>query len=258
MEINRPTTEISTFDEKGIYVRGKSLVDDLIGEVTFTEMIYLQIMGQMPTKGQTKILDACLVTLVEHGILAAVGARMVYMGSPDFIQGAVAAGIMSMGNQFGGVMENVGEILEEIIASPDGMDQAATDVVARITSEGKLIPGMGHPHHRPDDPRSPKLFAVAEAQKVPGKHIAAMRALAAATDAAKGRHVTINATAAIAACLGEIGIPWRIMRGFAVISRAPGIVGHIVEEQQNPAAYYIGMTSQEQIPYTGKPHTTSG
>ncbi len=251
MQIEKHTTSISTFDEKGTTIRGKSLVDDLIGEVTFTEMIYFHILGRMPTPAQTKILNAVLVTLVDHGILGAVGARMVYMGSPDSIQGAIAAGILSMGSQFGGVQEQVGRHLEEIIAAPDP-DTKAREIIAAYRAAKQPLPGFGHPHHRPEDPRTPKLLKVAEAEGVPGKHIAALRTLARAVDAALGKHITINATAAMAALLGEIGVPWKIMRGFAAISRAPGIVGHIYEEQQRPAAYYIGMMAQESIAYVGE------
>jgi citrate synthase len=250
MKETQPTTEISTFDEHGIYIRGKSLVDDLIGEVSFTEMIYFHILGRMPSDGERRILDAVLVTLVDHGVLGAVGARMTYMGAPDFIQGAVATGILGMGNQFGGVMEQVGEHLSRLVEAADP-EREAREIVRRYRSAGRPVPGFGHPHHRPEDPRTPKLLGVAERAGVPGKHIRALRLLARVVDDEVGRHLTINATAGMAALLAEIGVPWRIMRGFALISRAPGIVGHIYEEQQRPAAYFIGMMAQEKVPYTG-------
>ena len=73
-----------------------------------------------------------------------------------------------------------------------------------------------------------------------------------------GKHITINATAGMAALLGEIGVPWKIMRGFALISRAPGLVGHLYEEQQRPAAGYIGRLAQESVVYAGeKPPSSS-
>src|SRR3990172_5430219 len=73
----------------------------------------------------------------------------------------------------------------------------------------------GHPIHRPDDPRSPKLLGVAEEEGVLGRYIAALRELGRLVDLAYARHLTINATGAIAAVLCEIDIPWEIMRGFA-------------------------------------------
>ncbi len=250
MRNEAPTTLISTFDENGSTIRGKSLVDDLIGEVSFTKMIYFYILGRMPTPAQTNILDAVLVTLVDHGMLGAVSARMVYRGAPDSIQGAVAAGILGMGSQFGGVMELVGRHLDEIIASPDP-DTTARDIVKAYRAAKKPLPGFGHIDFRPEDPRTPKLLKVAEAEGVPGKHIAALRTLSLAVDTVVGKHITINATAGMAALLGEIGVPWEIMRGFAVISRSPGIVGHIYEEQLRPAAGFIARLAQESVTYAG-------
>jgi len=79
-----------------------------------------------------------------------------------------------------------------------------------------------------------------------------LRTLSSAVDAVIGKHITINATAGMAALLGELGVPWKIMRGFALISRAPGLVGHIYEEQQRPAAGYIGRLAQESVAYAGE------
>ncbi len=251
MRNEKPTTLISTFDETGSTIRGKNLVDDLIGEVSFTKMIYFYILGRMPTPAQVRILDAVLVTLVDHGMLGAVSARMVYRGAPDSIQGAVAAGILGMGSQYGGVMEQVGQHLEAIIASSDP-ERTAREIVRNCRAKKLPLPGFGHNDFRPEDPRTPKLLKVAESEGVPGKHIAALRTLSLAVDTEIGKHITINATAGMAALLAEIGVPAKIMRGFAVISRAPGIVGHIHEEQQRPAAGYIGRMAQESISYAGE------
>lgn len=243
-------TRISTFDEKGATIRGKSLVDDLIGEVSFTQMIYLHILGQMPTPPQVRLLDAVLVTLVDHGVMASVGARSVYMASPEAIQGAIAAGILGLGSQFGGVMEEIGRNLETIVAAPDP-EVAASAIVAGYRSARQSIPGFGHPDFRPEDPRTIKLLQVAEREGMAGAHVAALRTLAKAVDTNLGKHITINATAGIAALLGELGVPWKIMRGFAAISRTPGVVGHLYEEITSPSAYRIGMMAQEAVRYVG-------
>ena len=235
---------------------GTCFMDDLIGEVNFSQMIYLHILGRLPTPQQTRVLDAALVTLVDHGVMASVGARMVYMASPDAIQSAIATGILGMGSQFGGVMEVIGRHLEQIIEAADG-DEAAADIVAQYRSKREPVPGFGHPHFRPEDPRTAKLLQVAEREGLSGRYVAALQRLSKAVDASLGKHITINATSAIAALLGEIGVPWTIMRGFAAISRTPGIVGHLFEEQTQPAAYAIGMKAQEMVPYVGEFPTKS-
>jgi citrate synthase len=142
-------------------------------------------------------------------------------------------------------------MIEEMLAAPEGVDARAAAIADRLRAERKPAHGFGHPFHKPDDPRSPRLFAVARAQGVPGRHIDALLALSREIDRAFGRHLTINATGAIAAVLGEIGIPQPVMRGIAVISRAAGLVGHIWEERERPSARWIWNTVEHGIAYDG-------
>lgn len=255
----KPTTKIAHHTSAAIYIRGASLVDDLIGKLTFTEMMYFQLLGARPTPAQTKILDSVLVTLMEHGITPSVIAtRMIYDSCPEAVQAAVAAGLLGVGSTFIGTMEGCAANLEEILVATQGAGGAdgeaarARAIAKRFREAKKPIPGFGHPHHKPDDPRSPRLLAVAEEAGVPGRHIRALRLLAAEVDVAWGRHLTINATGAIAALLGEIGVPQEVMRGIAVISRAAGLVGHIREEQLEPAARHMWDVVSENVPYSGK------
>jgi citrate synthase len=252
-EMKKPTTKISHHTTEAIYVRGASLVDDLIGQLTFTEMMYFQLMGERPTPAQTKILDAVLVTLMEHGITPSVIAtRMIYDSCPEAVQAAVAAGLLAVGSTFIGTMEGCAKNLEEMLAAPEGPEARAKAIAQRVRAARQSIPGFGHPHHKPDDPRTPRLLQVAEQAGVAGRHIRALRLLAAEVDLAWGRHLTINATGAVAALLGEIGIPQEVMRGIAVVSRSAGLVGHIREEQLDPAARRIWDLAAEGIPYKGK------
>ncbi len=249
----KPTTKIAHHTTDAIFVRGANLVDDLIGKLTFTEMMYFQLLGTRPTPAQTKILDAVLVTLMEHGVTpSAIAARMIYDSCPEAIQAAVAAGILGVGSTFIGTMEGCAKNLEEILAAPEGERERAKAIATRLRAAKQPIPGFGHPLHKPDDPRSPRLLAIAEEAGVPGRHIRALRMLAVEVDAAWGRHLTINATGAIAALLGEIGVPQPVMRGVAVVSRAAGLVGHIREEQLEPSARYLWDLAYENVPYTGK------
>lgn len=248
-----PTTRIARHTKDAIYVRGASLVDDLIGKLTFTEMMYFQLLGVRATPAQAKILDAVLVTLMEHGITpSAIATRMIYDSCPEALQAAVAAGLLGVGSTFIGTMEGCAKNLEDILSVAEAERPARAKAIAQRFRAAKLpIPGFGHPHHKPDDPRSPRLLAVAEEAGVPGRHIRALRLLAQEVDAAWGRHLTINATGAVAALLGEIGVPQPVMRGIAVVSRAAGLVGHIREEQTDPSARYIWDMVSERVPYTG-------
>ena len=250
--MKKPTTRIARHTTDAIYVRGASLVDDLIGKLTFTEMMYFQLLGERPTPAQTRILDAVLVTLMEHGLTpSAIASRLIYDSCPEAIQAAVAAGLLGVGSTFIGTMEGCAANLDEIISSENQLSTAKT-IAQGFRSAKRPIPGFGHPHHKPDDPRSPRLLAIAEEAGVPGRHIRALRLLAVEVDAAWGRHLTINATGAIAALLAEIGVPAQIARGIAVVSRAAGLVGHIREEQLDPSARHMWEVVADAVPYAGK------
>src|SRR5512147_2365253 len=113
-----PTTKIGHHTTEAIFIRGESLVDDLIGKLTFTEMMYFQLLGAKPTAAQTKILDAVLVTLMEHGITPSVIAtRMIYDSCPEAVQAAVAAGILGVGSTFIGTMEGCAKNIEEMLVA---------------------------------------------------------------------------------------------------------------------------------------------
>lgn len=245
-----PKTRISRRTNEAIFVRDANLVEDLIGKLSFTEMMYFQNMGRRPTRAQAVVLDAVLVTLMEHGLTpSAIAARLTCMSAPEALQSAVAAGLLGVGSTFVGALENCGLLLEEILAAPEGVEDRARQVASRYRTAKSALPGFGNHLHRPDDPRSPKLLALAEEQGVPGNHIRALRALAKAVDEAYGRHITINVTGAAAAVLAEIGIPREIMRGVAVVSRAAGLVGHIREEQLDPSGRRIWDLVERAIPY---------
>ena len=246
---NKPTTRLCTHNTESITVRGADLVDELIGELSFTEMTYFAITGRRPTQAQTRILDAVLVTLMEHGLTpSAIAARMVYASTPESLQAGVSAGLLAVGSVFVGTMEGCAALIERILAAPDG-ERAALEIAVEYRSARRPIPGFGHHMHKPDDPRTPKLFALAESQGVPGNHIAALRTLSAAVDERFGKHITVNATGAIGALLGEIEIPATVMRGIAVISRSAGLVAHIAEEQQTPSMRYMWDLIEEAVPY---------
>jgi citrate synthase len=244
-------TAIATHSHDRITIRGASLVDDLIGELTFTEMAFFQIRGRRPTPPETRIWDMVLVTLMEHGFTPSVIAtRMVAMSSPEATQAAVAAGLLAVGSQFVGTTEEAALLIETLLADPAGVDTAAQAIAHQYRAERRPLPGFGHHLHRPDDPRTPKLFAVARSVGVPGRHIGALEALSAAVDEVYGRHITINATGGIAAVLGEIGTPASLMRGLSLISRAAGLVGHVEEERRTPVGRGLWDLVEHGVTYT--------
>ncbi|MFA5521168.1 MAG: citryl-CoA lyase [Castellaniella sp.] len=249
-----PVTELCAHSLTGMQYRDRDLVNELIGHSSFTEVMFTQIMGRRPRPVDLRIIDAVLVTLMEHGLTpSAISTRLTYMSAPENLQGAVAAGLLSVGSQFVGTMENCAHLLEDILASDDPQQRMQV-IVDDHRARRAHLPGFGHHLHKPDDPRSIKLFEVARQE--PGldmRFVDTILALGEVVDKTYGRHITINATGAVAALLGGIGIPVPLMRGLAVISRAAGLVAHIAEEQRSPSGRFIWETIDEAIPFVNTP-----
>ena len=251
--MTKHVTHIATSDTATITVRGKDLVNELIGRHSFTETLYFLICDRLPSAGQARVLDACLVTLMEHGWTpTSIIARMVADSVPGQAQVALAAGLLAVGDVFAGTMDGCARLLHDGVGAPDPAAYCE-EVVARHRAEKRPLPGFGHPFHKPDDPRSPRLFAVAAEAGHDGRYVALLRRLGETLDRAAGRHLTINATGAIAALLLEIGMPLTVMRAVAVVSRAGGLAGHLVEEERTHAAREIWRMAEDGIPYEPPP-----
>lgn len=246
----RMRTRIATSDASSITVRGHDLVDDIIGRYGFTEMLYFHLTNRFPTPEQARILDSCLVTLMEHGITpSSLIARLVADSVPNQMQVAVAAGLTVVGDVFVGTMEGCAAILKRGVDQGGDPDIFCRQVVEEHHASGRRLPGFGHPFHKPDDPRTPKLFAFARTQGVGGRYIAMIERLSAALDASAGRHQTINATGAVAALLLEIDLPADMFRGVALVSRCGGLLAHVQEERREPSARRIWGLVEENMDY---------
>lgn len=226
-----------------IHVRGLDLCSDIIGKVNLGDMAFLELMGRLPNPQESVILNACLVTLVEHGVTpSALATRLTYLGAPESIQGAVAAGLLGLGTVFVGTMEGAARFLQEGLRDqPEDadLDAIARRIVAEHRERRAIIAGLGHPVHKPDDPRTVRLFALAREHGVAGRYVDLMERVRREAEEAYGKVLPINATGAIGALISELGIPWQIARGLGVMSRAVGLVGHIYEETQYPMAREI-------------------
>jgi citrate synthase len=167
-----------------------------------------------------------VVTLVEHGVTpSAIVARLTYLGAPEALQAAVASGLLGLGSVFVGSMEGAARILSDAVAN--GKDAKT------VLAENKRMPGLGHPIHKPVDPRTVRLFEIARETGHYGKHCRLMEEIA------KARGITLNATGAIGALACELGLEWKIVKGLGVMARAVGLVGHILEETREPMATEI-------------------
>lgn len=245
------TTSIATHTNEDIYIRDRSLCRELIGTLSFTEMMIFQMLGRVPGKGEAAMVDACLVTLMEHGMTpSAIATRLAYSSAREAMQGAVAAGLACVGSTFVGTMEGCAALIARMLQADD-VEAEAKRIAVEFRAAKQPLPGFGHHMHKPDDPRSIRLFELAREHGVAGDHVAAVLALSRAIDETFGKHITINATGAIAAVLGDVGVPAEIMRGFALISRCAGLVGHVREEQVKPAMRVLWETGEYAVKYDG-------
>ena len=248
-----PTTAICGFDADNILIRGKNLVNDIMGKYSFTELLLLQALGREPEPRQCRIVDAVMVTIMEHGLVpSALATRLTHHGAPESFQGAVAAGLLGVGDRYAGTAGECGVILEEIVAVPEPEREAvALEKVNAYRQLHRPVPGFGHPIHHGVDPRVEKLLEVAAAAGMGGEYVRAMRLLEACLQKALNRPLVINVSAAIAAVLGEAGVPAAMMRGVVLTARCAGLVGHLFEEMNNPIADTLWADGKKNVEYKG-------
>lgn len=225
-----------------IVVRGKDLPNEILGHMNLGDFAYLQLTGKAATPEQSAMFNAILITLVEHGMTpSAIAARMTYAGAPESLQAAVAAGLCGLGSVFVGSMEGAARMLSEALPRDEHADlkKIARDTVASYRARGATLPGLGHPLHKPVDPRTPRLFELAAQNGMAGNYVQLMKLIGEEAERVSGKSLPINATGAVGAICCEFGFPWTIVRGFGVMARAIGLVGHLMEESQKPMAVEI-------------------
>jgi citrate synthase len=231
-------TSIAGYDAEHVTIRGKDLVADLMGKVSFTELMLLQLTGKTPTPAQVTILDAVLVTIMEHGLVpSAIVTRLTHYGAPESVQGAIVAGLLGVGDRFAGTASECAQLLERIVAAASDSERmtVATELVKDYRARKRPIPGFGHPIHRDVDPRSKRLVEIVRAAGAKGDYVAALESLEQAVATVIGRRIVTNVSAAIAVALCEAGVPSRASRGVVLTARCAGLVGHLQEESESPA-----------------------
>ena len=233
-----------------ITVHGLDLCDDIVGKVDLGQMAYLQVFRRLPNANEARMFNAVMVILMEHGITpSSLATRLTYCGAPEAVQAAVAAGLLGLGSVFVGSLDNAARMLQEAIPDPKApgdLTKIASDIVTNFRSRKDIIPGIGHPFHKPIDPRTPRLFQVAEETGFSGAYVELMKAVGNEAERQFRRPLPINVTGAMAAVASQFGLPWNVCRGLAVAARAMGLVGHIIEEMRQPIAEEIYFRMEEE------------
>jgi len=243
-------TSIASSGPDRITVAGLDLPAEVMGRLTLTELAYLLVTRREPTAGQRRVLDAVLVSLAEHGLTpSALAARLTFTGAPEAVQGAVAAGLLGAGSVFLGPAGDTAEFLVDALR---GHAETGEDRVLRRLAEravdtrrgaGRRIPGLGHPLHRHQDPRTPRIFELAAEEGVLGPHLRLLQLVAQVHEERTGRPLPINGAGAAGAALVDLGLPPATVRGFVLIARTAGLVAHLAEEAERP----LGMPLWQEV-----------
>jgi citrate synthase len=233
-------TQISRAYPDRVEVRGRDLVGDLMGRLTFTEYFHLLLMGDEPTEEQRFFLDLLLVAIAEHGLMpSTVAARMTLAADPGSLQGAVAAGILGAGPVLLGTSGECARLLEA--------EEEPMAIARRIHGAGEKVPGFGHPLHRPLDPRAERILALADERGVSGKHVARARELRDAVAEVWGRPLTMNVAMPIAAVMLDLGFPASAVQAVPILARTASLLAHLAEEREQPLGLFLARAAEEAV-----------
>lgn len=216
-------------------------VEELIGRISFAQMIWLMTRGELPSRAQGELLEAALTAGVDHGPQApSIAIARMAATCGVGLNNAVASALNVLGDVHGGAGEQTVELFQAIAgrqARGEAEGAAVDAALAEFTAQrGTFVPGYGHRFH-PIDPRAPRLLelvdAAARADVVDGRFARIGRAVEAALAARKGgKRIPMNIDGATAVIYAELGFPAPLARGLFCLSRAVGILAHAWEQTQ--------------------------
>lgn len=233
-------TALTSIAPNKILIRGYPL-DEMMGRLSFADAVYLLLMGELPTPAIGRMLNAVLVSSIDHGVSppSTLAARNVATsGAP--LKDSVAAGILAFGPRHGGDIESCMRFLDRgltLVRAGRSLQEAAEAIVEEYARDGQVPPGFGHRIHT-RDPRAGRLFQMALELELEGEHVRLLRAAERALSAREnryGRAIPVNVDGAIAAISADLGFAYELGNAIFLISRLPGLIGHAHEERARQA-----------------------
>lgn len=227
-------TGITRVAPNEIQVRGYR-VEELMGRLSFPQVIYLIFKGELPSQNVGKMIDAILVSSIDHGATppSTLAARTV-ASTGSTLNAALASGILAINKYHGGAIEGCMKFLLEIRSkyrnSSISKEEAVQEVLEEYREKKIRVPGFGHRLHT-RDPRSKKLFALAARYQLAGDFVSIAHLVERALQQISGKSLPINVDGAIAAILCELEFSPALANAFFIIARTPGLIAHIIEEQ---------------------------
>jgi citrate synthase len=245
--VKHPTypTALGASSLKAITLLGQDLAQDVMGTVGFGELAFWLATQRKPTRGETRVFEAVLAALADHGFTpTAIATRLTFLSAPDSIQGALAAGLLGGGSRFLGVTEDCGRFLHAVLKNTDGAlpgDDTVWDALALVTVRAqrearRFVPGLGHHLHKEGDPRTARLFQIAAEESLFGPHLSLFAAIGRVHPDVLGKTLPLNGAGVCGAALADLGLPLELLRGFALLARTAGLIGQLAEEIRHPVA----------------------
>jgi citrate synthase len=265
-------TALGASSLRDITLLGQNLADDVMGTVGFGELAFWLATQRRPTPGETRVFEAVLAALADHGFTpTAIVTRLTYLSAPDSVQGALAAGLLGGGSRFLGVTEDCGRFLHDVLvqagelpADDAGWDALASETVTAQRAARRFVPGLGHHVHKDGDPRTPRLFAIAAEEGLYGPHLSLFAAIGRVHPQVLGRTLPLNGAGVCGAALADLGLPLELLRGFALLARTAGLIGQLAEELRHPVGNEIFLSvdlnnrSVPPDPYRPEPLSSDG
>ncbi|MGY1637633.1 citryl-CoA lyase [Geodermatophilus sp. SYSU D00742] len=241
-------TALGASSLESITLLGSDLARDVMGEVGFGELAFWLATQRRPSKGETRVFEAVLAALADHGFTpTAIVTRLTYLSAPDSVQGALAAGLLGGGSRFLGVTEDCGRFLHDVLTSVSagdptralptddaGWDALALETVTAQRAARRFVPGLGHHVHKQGDPRTPRLFEIAAEEGLYGPHLSLFAAIGRVHPQVLGKRLPLNGAGVCGAALADLGLPLELLRGFALLARTAGLIGQLAEELRHP------------------------
>lgn len=227
-------TAITQIEPNKVLVRGYPIAE-LMGSITFGQALYLLLKGELPPAETGKIIDAILISSIDHGPEPpSCHAAMTAASSGAPVNAALAAGMLSINEFHGGAIENcmraILEVAEKMDETKMPMEEAVKEFLLELKARGKRVHGLGHRVHT-DDPRTARIFQMAQECGVSGRYVSILRAIEAELGKS-GKTLPINVDGAIGAILCELQIEPYLANAFFIISRLPGMLAHVKEEKE--------------------------
>jgi len=215
-------------------VRGHDVLA-LMQQATFTDLIFLLHHDRLPSPGERRLLDAILIAIADHGPGApsCAAARLAASGNRQSLAAAIAAGVLTIGDEHGGAgsgcMELIATGLEDAQRGRLSFQDVANRIVDEAKKSGKRLPGFGHRVHATIDPRVDVLFGLAEEVGLAGDGIRFARAVEGAIRE-RLKPIPLNIDGALAAILVDIGLPSMVGKLIFIVGRVAGISAEVLEE----------------------------